>query len=1099
MKNILILLFLFFTFVGVQAQSINYTYDNLNRLTQVDYGNGTVIEYCYDELGNQSCHIISGVIHQADLTPNNVSSSLNSIGVGGSFTLNFTNHNAGTGNASAHYVRVYLSANNSYQANDDYMNGIFYTSLAAGNSDTQSLELTIPEGTATGQWYLIVFTDATEIVSETDETNNQVVIPITVTNNCTNPLADFNYNANELQVTYTNTSLNGDSYTWTFGDPSNSSSTDLNSMFTYAQAGTYTVCLTATNTCGSHTECKNITVSTCVLPTANFAYSISGLSVTLTNTSQDANNSSWDFGDSSTSTQTSPTYTYSAAGTYNLCLTATNSCGSDLECVSVVLEDSNNCNPCPVCGAADNELLAYYPFNGNANDESGNNHHGIVNGATLVTDRFGNPNSAYSFNGNSNEIRINNPFGNSIDVNAPIVVAAWIKTNSDKDAGGVISYHSACSGGNQDDFFSIVHYGAAEDKLKASILDMNVIESSANAVNDNNWHHVVLKYTGSTHIMELYIDGIKVDESTGSPNIAFNSSMDLVIGGYHSNGCTINHNFEGSIDDVRLFNKSLTSAEITELYNEVDVIDAPVANFNIDISFLTATFINTSENADTYNWDFGDNTISTQTSPNHTYDTGGIYNVCLTTSNSCGSDVKCMNIEVIENSTDYLLVDDASEYLPHNATFTYNIVTSGSTYELNFGDGNTETLSNINGTTSHSYQRVGAYYAILKVDGTEVAKTTVVVRSCGWIGYVNSTGGYIEDNEALCDFINSDRAYMPSSLTPQNYYWTNFQNFNDFNFDGDDLTIEARIKNPSSEGGISCYDTNMSIVGEKAGARVVFMQNLGSCSQYSSIGAGQTYLSGSSSNMTGDLQAWRTIKLVLKGGKVAGYYDGALKKEMDYMGSVGKLKGVKFNFKGSGSIDWIKIYNGDNDLVYQEDFSDCNSCCEDGVFVEYLGTGSLPEYTKVSDYAKVGENVIVKNGERAEVKAINFVSLEPGFESKAGSVLDIDIESACIAAEKMSYLQERTPKNPIIQNLVVAPSPFQQQTSILYELKEDSPVELNVYDLQGSLVKNLVMSKRQNAGAYKVTFHASHLPTGLYHFTLQVSENERKVFRVMKQ
>ena len=43
-------------------------------------------------------------------------------------------------------------------------------------------------------------------------------------------------------------------------------------------------------------------------------------------------------------------------------------------------------------------LVAYYPFNGNANDESGNGYNGTVYGATLTYDRFGNPNSAYSFN-----------------------------------------------------------------------------------------------------------------------------------------------------------------------------------------------------------------------------------------------------------------------------------------------------------------------------------------------------------------------------------------------------------------------------------------------------------------------------------------------------------------------------------------------------------------------------------------------------------------------------------------------------------------------------------------------------------------------------
>ena len=50
----------------------------------------------------------------------------------------------------------------------------------------------------------------------------------------------------------------------------------------------------------------------------------------------------------------------------------------------------------------DSGLVAHYPFNGNANDESGNANHGTVNGATLTTDRFGNANKAYSFDGVSN-------------------------------------------------------------------------------------------------------------------------------------------------------------------------------------------------------------------------------------------------------------------------------------------------------------------------------------------------------------------------------------------------------------------------------------------------------------------------------------------------------------------------------------------------------------------------------------------------------------------------------------------------------------------------------------------------------------------------
>jgi hypothetical protein len=59
-----------------------------------------------------------------------------------------------------------------------------------------------------------------------------------------------------------------------------------------------------------------------------------------------------------------------------------------------------------------NGLVGYWPFNGNANDESANGNNGTVNGATLSADRFGNANKAYSFDGVDDYITINNTVGN---------------------------------------------------------------------------------------------------------------------------------------------------------------------------------------------------------------------------------------------------------------------------------------------------------------------------------------------------------------------------------------------------------------------------------------------------------------------------------------------------------------------------------------------------------------------------------------------------------------------------------------------------------------------------------------------------------------
>ena len=70
-------------------------------------------------------------------------------------------------------------------------------------------------------------------------------------------------------------------------------------------------------------------------------------------------------------------------------------------------------------------LVAYYPFNGNANDESGNNNNPVFNNATLTADRFGNPNSAYHFNGINTYMMIPNQPG--INMNNQITLSVWVR------------------------------------------------------------------------------------------------------------------------------------------------------------------------------------------------------------------------------------------------------------------------------------------------------------------------------------------------------------------------------------------------------------------------------------------------------------------------------------------------------------------------------------------------------------------------------------------------------------------------------------------------------------------------------------------------
>ncbi len=166
------------------------------------------------------------------------------------------------------------------------------------------------------------------------------------------PTADFSFanGANGL-VNFTDLS---DGYptqwAWAFGD--GGTSTSQNPSHTYTANGTYTVCLTATNAGGSSTQvCKQVTVSNIpVTPVANFSWANpSGGLVNFTDQSTNTPTQwAWTFGDGGTSTAQNPNHVYSANNTYNVCLTATNTAGSNQVCKNVTVTGISASNNAPV-------------------------------------------------------------------------------------------------------------------------------------------------------------------------------------------------------------------------------------------------------------------------------------------------------------------------------------------------------------------------------------------------------------------------------------------------------------------------------------------------------------------------------------------------------------------------------------------------------------------------------------------------------------------------------------------------------------------------------------------------------------------------------
>lgn len=188
------------------------------------------------------------------------------------------------------------------------------------------------DGTSSGQrnpikTYAIAGTYTVTLTASNAAGSSSVSEAITVTDG-TPPTAAFAFTVNNKQVNFVDQSVGATSWSWDFGD--GSQSTERNPIHTYASTGTYTVVLTATNAAGSAQASQVVTIAAGLAPEAAFAYSVSGYQANFVDKSKNSPTSwLWNFGDGTSSTQQNPVHVYKAAGQYTVTLTATNDNGSN--------------------------------------------------------------------------------------------------------------------------------------------------------------------------------------------------------------------------------------------------------------------------------------------------------------------------------------------------------------------------------------------------------------------------------------------------------------------------------------------------------------------------------------------------------------------------------------------------------------------------------------------------------------------------------------------------------------------------------------------------------------------------------------------------
>jgi len=181
------------------------------------------------------------------------------------------------------------------------------------------------------------------------------------------------------------------------------------------------------------------------------------------------------------------------------------------------------------CDIVTNGLVACYPFNGNANDESGNGNNGTVNGATLTADRFGKPNTAYLFDGINDYIRVNDD--PSIRMDSSFTIIAWVKgdyiqnsivagVTGDKNIGASWELGPQVSTSPTAEFgvrITPTTWIRAVDPIPLS---------------SQKWTQLVGIWNQETRTTALYRDGVKVLDVTGQALTRYPHDDGLSIGAY---------------------------------------------------------------------------------------------------------------------------------------------------------------------------------------------------------------------------------------------------------------------------------------------------------------------------------------------------------------------------------------------------------------------------------------------------------------------------------------------------------------------------------------------------------------------------------------
>jgi sugar lactone lactonase YvrE len=441
----------------------------------------------------------------------------------------------------------------------------------------------------------------------------------------------------------------------------------------------YTV--TATNGNGSSNFVLNIAVITA--PTAPGVSSCTGNTATITASGGAPSGGTYNWyaaasGGTALQSSASTTYTTPALTTSTTYYVSYKVGGVESARTSVTVTVTSPPVISQYPSSASSNLTLSLPFTGNANDVSGNSNNGTVqNGATLTQDRYNTPNSAYSFNGSSQFIST----ANSLSAPSTFSISTWFKTTT-TSGGAIVGFNSSQtgSGTNYDravymNNAGLIYFGVSNGTYIQTI-------NTTTSYNDGKWHNVVATFSSTTG-EKLYIDGaLTVYNTSYVGYTGYTGFWRVANSNFNGNWASTpsSNYFAGSIDDVAIYNREVTSTEVYSLNGAGSVPFCPNGTLTLQANTVaSATYAWTGPNGFTSS--LQNPTISNATSTNI-----GTYTVTVTNATGCSSQATATtSLSSVPTSTFSL---PAAAYPNTSTTVTYSGTDpSTSTFTWNFGSG----------------------------------------------------------------------------------------------------------------------------------------------------------------------------------------------------------------------------------------------------------------------------------------------------------------------------------------------------------------------------------------------------------------------------